>query len=137
MLLKAIPFFPPRAAGFAWPNAGKGHDTDRGTATGLPFNAFRVDCTSSRVAATVGFGFVADSGRITLSVGFLPGNGANPGTNPSHETILNNSNDNKFDQHNTSTNTTFDEHNTLNLAASVPGNRICVMWPNPLCGVRN
>jgi hypothetical protein len=73
MLLGAVPFFPSQSACFRGANAGKAMMPTAARATGLPFKAIRIACTSSRVAATVGFAFVTASGRITPSVGFLPG----------------------------------------------------------------
>ena len=43
----------------------------------------------------------------------------------------------KIHEYRTNPRRIFDESKLTEFAASVPGNRTCVMWPNPLCGVRN
>ena len=73
MLRIAVPFLPSKPASFSRANAGKGHNGDRGTFHGFALQGRqdRLHLVTSR--GDVGFGFVADSGRITPSVGFLPG----------------------------------------------------------------
>lgn len=43
---------------------------------------------------------------------------------------------NRIQESKTNPRRTFDETKLAELAAFVPGNKIRILWPNPLCGVR-